>query len=254
MPEGDTIWRTAAALRRRLEGQVVRSALPQRSLGRLSGQRVVAVEPVGKHLYIRFDGGLSLHTHMRMDGAWHVYAPGERWRKPEHMARAVLQTDDTVAVCFLAPVVELVAGERDGATHLGPDILRPDFDVDEAVARARGSDRETLGDVLLDQRVCAGIGNIHKCNALWQCRLDPWTPVAAVDDATLRTLLLTTRDRMRRSAVQRGFRQVPGVHGRAGRPCPRCGTLISIRSQGEHGRPTYWCTRCQGPGSGAQRA
>lgn len=252
MPEGDTIWRTAAALRRRLEGHVVRSAAPQRSLGRLAGQRVVAVEPVGKHLFIRFDGGLSLHTHMRMDGSWHVYAPGERWRKPERMARAVLETDDTVAVCFLAPVVELVAGERQPVAHLGPDILDPGFDVEEAVRRARSSGVGTAGELLLDQRVCAGIGNIHKCNALWQCRVDPWRPVADIDDATLRALFLTARDRMRRSAVQRGFTAQPGVHGRGGRPCPRCSTLVSVRSQGTHGRPTYWCTRCQGPGP-AQR-
>jgi len=135
MPEGDTIWRTAAALRNRLDGRLIRAARPQRSLGRLAGRRVVAVEPVGKHLFIRFDNGLSLHSHMRMDGAWHLYAPGERWRKPEHLARAVLETDDTVAVCFLAPVVELVAG--DGAVaHLGPDVLSPEFDVDQAVRRA----------------------------------------------------------------------------------------------------------------------
>jgi len=249
MPEGDTIWRTAAALRNRLDGRVIRGARPQQSLGRLRGHRVVGVEPVGKHLFIRFDNGLALHTHMRMEGSWHLYAPGERWRRPEHLARAVLETDDAVAVCFLAPVVELVAGERDAVGHLGPDILSPDFDVEQALRRARQSEFDTLGEVLLDQRVCAGIGNIHKCNALWECRLDPWLPVRHVDDTTLRRVLLTARDRMRRSAVQRGFTPQPGVHGRSGRPCPRCGTLISIRSQGVQGRPTYWCTRCQGPGS-----
>jgi endonuclease VIII len=248
MPEGDTIWRTAAALRRRLDGQVVRAARPAASLGRLGGRRVVGVEPVGKHLFIRFDGGLALHTHMRMEGSWHLYAPGERWRRPEHMARAVLETDDTVAVCFLAPLVELVADDRGSVRHLGPDILDPEFDVDDAVERARRSGCDTVGEVLLDQRVCAGIGNIHKCNALWQCRVDPWAPLDAVADATLRTVLLTARDRMRRSAVQRGFARQPGVHGRGGRPCPRCSTLVSVRSQGTLGRPTYWCTRCQGPG------
>jgi endonuclease VIII len=247
MPEGDTIWRTAAALRRRLDGHVVVAAAPQRSLGRLRGRRVIAVEPVGKHLFIRFDGGLALHTHMRMDGSWHVYAPGERWRKPEHLARAVLQTDDTVAVCFLAPVVELVADTRDSVAHLGPDILDPDFDVEVAVRRARQSEFATVGEVLLDQRVCAGIGNIHKCNALWECRIDPWARVDQLDDDALRRILLTARDRMRRSAVQRGFAPQPGVHGRGGRPCPRCGTLVSVRAQGTQGRPAYWCTRCQSP-------
>jgi endonuclease VIII len=245
MPEGDTIWRTAAALRRRLDGQVVRSALPQSTLGRLGGRRVVGVEPVGKHLFIRFDNGLSLHSHMRMNGAWHVYAPGERWRKPEHMARAVLETDDTVAVCFLAPVVELVRDDSNSVGHLGPDILGADFDVDAVVARARASGVETLGEVLLDQRVCAGIGNIHKCNALWQLRLDPWRRVADAGDDTLRRLFATARDRIRRSAVSTGFVPAPAVHGRGGRPCPRCGTGIAVRAQGEQARLTYWCPRCQ---------
>jgi endonuclease-8 len=248
VPEGDTIWRTAAALRRRLDGHVVQRALPKNTLGRLDGQRVMSVDAIGKHLLIRFDGGLSLHTHMRMDGSWHVYSPGERWRKPEHMARAVLETDDTVAVCFLAPVVELVAADHDAVGHLGPDILDAQFDVDDVVRRMRRGARDTVGDALLDQRVCAGIGNIHKCNALWQCGVDPWARVDSLDDATLRRILLAARDRMRRGAVQRGFTPQPGVHGRGGRPCPRCGTLVSVRSQGEQGRPTYWCTRCQGAG------
>ena len=234
-------------MRRRLDGQLVRAARPA-TLGRLSGQRVVAVEPVGKHLFIRFSGGLALHTHMRMEGSWHVYAPGERWRRPERMARAVLETDDTVAVCFLAPTVELVADERVAVGHLGPDILDPQFDVDDTVQRARRGESITVGEMLLDQRVCAGLGNIHKCNALWERGIDPWAPLDSLDDDALRRLLLTARDRIRRSAVQRGFAPRPGVHGRGGRPCPRCGTLVSVRSQGSLGRPTYWCRRCQGPG------
>jgi endonuclease-8 len=203
---------------------------------------------VGKHLFIRFDNGLALHTHMRMDGAWHVYAPGERWRKPERMARAVLETDDTVAVCFLAPVVELVKDDNNSVAHLGPDVLGDGFDAAQVAERARASRFETLGEVLLDQRVCAGIGNIHKCNSLWQLRLDPWARVGDTDDSTLQRLLATARDRIRRSAVARGFVPAPAVHGRGGRPCPRCGTAIAVRAQGEQARLTYWCPRCQGPG------
>jgi endonuclease-8 len=246
MPEGDTIWRTAAALRRRLSGHTVRAAKPASMLGRLGGHRVTAVDPVGKHLFIRFDNGLALHTHMRMDGAWHVYAPGERWRKPERMARAVVETDDTVAVCFLAPLVELVKDDNNSVRHLGPDVLAADFDVEAVIPRARASRFATLGEVLLDQTVCAGIGNIHKCNSLWQLRLDPWQRVAGTDDDTLRRLVSTARDRIRRSAVAHGFVPVPAVHGRGGRPCPRCGSPISVRAQGEQARLTYWCTRCQG--------
>lgn len=247
MPEGDTIWRTAAALRRRLDGATVKTAKPAQTLGRLGGHRVTGVDPVGKHLFIRFDNGLSLHTHMRMEGAWHVYAPGERWRKPERMARAVLETDDTVAVCFLAPTVELVRDDSNVVGHLGPDVLAPDFDAHTVARRARTGRFETLGEMLLDQRVCAGIGNIHKCNALWQLRLDPWRRVADTDDGTLATLFSTARDRIRRSAVAQGFVPAPAVHGRGGRPCPRCGTTIAVRAQGEQARLTYWCPTCQAP-------
>lgn len=247
MPEGDTIWRTAAALRRRLDGRTVISAKPARTLGRLGGRRITGVEPVGKHLFIRFDNGLALHTHMRMEGAWHVYAPGERWRRPEHLARAVLETDDTVAVCFLAPLVELVRDDRNSVAHLGPDVMAPDFDASAVVQRARRSRVETLGEVLLDQRIAAGIGNIHRCNALWQLRLDPWRRVDATDDATLAELFAAARDRIRRSAVARSFVAAPAVHGRGGRPCPRCGTPVAVRAQGEHARLTYWCPRCQAP-------
>jgi endonuclease VIII len=247
MPEGDTIWRTAAALRRRLDGHTVTSARPQPTLGRLGGHRITAVDPVGKHLFIRFDNGLALHTHMRMNGAWHVYARGERWRKPEHLARAVLETDDTVAVCFLAPLVELVRDDNNSVAHLGPDVLADSFDLDTVVQRARQSRFETLGEVLLDQRVAAGIGNIHKCNSLWQLRLDPWQRVDATGDDTLRRLFAAARDRIRRSAVAHGFTPSPAVHGRGGRPCPRCGTPISVRAQGEQARLTYWCPRCQPP-------
>jgi endonuclease VIII len=249
MPEGDTIWRTAAALRRRLDGRTVTSARPSATLGRLGGHRIVGVEPVGKHLFIRFDNGLALHTHMRMEGAWHVYAPGERWHKPERLARAVLETEDCVAVCFLAPIVELVRDDKNSVVgHLGPDVLGDGFDVEAVLARARASRFETLGEVLLDQTVCAGIGNVHKCNSLWQLRLDPWQRVDATDDDTLRRLYATARDRIRRSAVAHGFVPAAAVHGRGGRPCPRCGTLIAVRAQGEQGRLTYWCPRCQGAG------
>jgi len=122
MPEGDTIWRTAAALRRRIEGKVVIEARPDR-IRRLQGRHVLGVEPTGKHLIMRFDGNLALHSHMRMTGAWHLYRPGERWRQPAYRVRALLAFDDVVAVCFAAPVVELVADPRRPVAHLGPDIL-----------------------------------------------------------------------------------------------------------------------------------
>ncbi|MDQ6709440.1 MAG: DNA glycosylase [Candidatus Dormibacteraeota bacterium] len=244
MPEGDTIWRTAAALRRRIEGKVVTEARPER-IRRLEGRHVLGVEPTGKHLIMRFDGEISLHSHMRMTGSWHLYQPGERWRQPAHRVTALLAFDDVVAVCFAAPVVELVRDPRRTVEHLGPDVLVEPFAVDEVIRRARRSANATLGELLLDQRVCAGLGNIYKCEALWAHRLDPWAAPSTLDDAALRRLYETARDLMRRSLAGRGFNNRRAVHARGGRPCPRCATPVRIRAQGEQGRLTYFCPRCQ---------
>jgi len=243
VPEGDTIWRTAAALRPRLSGKVVRAAEPA-PLRRLVGQQVTAVEANGKHLLVHFEGGLTLHTHMRMRGAWHVYPPGARWRLPRHRVRALLRFDDVDAVLFNAPVVELTRDAGAGLSHLGPDILAEPFDTEEVVQRARASERATVGELLLEQRVCAGIGNIYKCESLWRLGIDPWTPPAALDDARLAALYSAARDLMRASLA--GLASRPrAVHGRGGRPCPRCGARILVRAQGEQGRLTYWCPACQ---------
>ena len=284
MPEGDTIWRTAAGLRSRLVGKVVRAALPAR-WARLEGTTVTSVEAVGKHLLMHFDSGVVLHTHMRMTGTWHVYAPGERWRKPAHAARIVLSFDDVEAVLFWAPLVELLkdappplgegspndapppspppkgeVNSRRFLPHLGPDILDADFDVQEAVRRARSVQPATLGELLLDQRVCAGVGNVYKCEALWELKLDPWAAPGAVDDATLAGLIETARSHMRQNLPAGGFDRRFGarrqaVHGRRGRPCPRCGTRIAARAQGAQARLTYFCPGCQSPNaSGSDRA
>lgn len=244
MPEGDTIWRTAAALRRRLVGKVVVDARPV-ALGRLKGQRLESVEPNGKHLFMRFDHGIVLHSHMRMTGAWHLYRPGERWRQPEWRATAVLSFDDAVAVCFAAPVMELTADERQPVQHLGPDILADSFDLEEVIRRVRVSERPTLGELLLDQRVCAGIGNIYKCESLWLHRLDPWMDPQQLDQDALRKLYLTARELMRRNLVTPIRAQRHAVHGHARRPCPRCGSPIRVRAQGEQARLTYYCESCQ---------
>jgi endonuclease-8 len=248
LPEGDTIWRTAAALRRRIAGKVVREARPQ-AIARLKGRQVNTVDPNGKHLVVAFDGGIALHSHMRMTGSWHLYRPGERWRQPEWRATAILAFDDVVAVCFAAPVMELVSDARQPVAHLGPDILAPSFDLDEVVRRARLSAATTLGELLLEQRVCAGIGNIYKCEALWQLRLNPWTSPASLDDEALRRLYRSAADLMRRNLVTPIRGQRHAVHGRGRRPCPRCGTPIQIQAQGTQARLTYFCPHCQGPGA-----
>ena len=245
MPEGDTTWRTAAALRRRIAGKVVVDARPA-PLARLKGRRIDSVDPNGKHLVIAFEGGIALHSHMRMTGSWHLYRPGERWRQPEWRATAVLAFDDVVAVCFAAPVMELVSDPRRPVAHLGPDILAESFDLDQVVRRARLSDASTLGELLLEQRVCAGIGNIYKCEALWQLRLNPWSTTAGIDDETLRHLYLTARELMRRNLITPIRRPRHAVHARGRRPCPRCGAPIRIEAQGAQARLTYYCPRCQG--------
>jgi endonuclease-8 len=249
MPEGDTIWRTAASLRSGLEGKRVTAARPE-ALTRLVGSTVTAVEPVGKHLLIRFDSGLALHTHMRMRGAWHLYGPGERWRRPEWQLKAMLVTEDVVAVCFAAPVVELLRNTAPAVGHLGPDILTDAWVAGEVVNRARSIGPVAVGELLLDQRVTAGIGNVYRCEALWQCRVNPWTSSTALSDDDLAALFETARRAMR-SNLGGGFvRRFPGygkgaVHGRGRRPCPRCGGLVRVRAQGEHARLTYWCPACQ---------
>jgi formamidopyrimidine-DNA glycosylase len=243
VPEGDTIWRTAAALHKALAGKVVTAARPE-TLKRFSGRTVTEVRPFGKHLLIRFDNGLAIHSHMRMRGAWHVYRRGERWRRPEWQARALLETDDAVAVCFEAPVIELVRDERTKIGHLGPDILADAWSADEVAARARERGVTTAGELLLDQRVTAGIGNIHRCEALWRRRVNPWRSSAEMTDGELKSLFESAREAMRAN-LEAGHRGRSAVHGRAGRPCPRCGTRIEIKAQGEHARMTYWCPACQ---------
>jgi endonuclease-8 len=157
----------------------------------------------------------------------------------------VLSFDDVVAVCFAAPVMELVRDAQAPVAHLGPDILSDPFDLDAVIERARRSEAPTLGELLLEQRVCAGIGNIYKCESLWALRLDAWMPPAELDGARLRQLYLTARDLMRPNLITPIARQRHAVHGRGGRPCPRCGTPIRIRAQGQQARLTYYCPRCQ---------
>ncbi len=249
MPEGDTIWRTAATLRSRLEGKRVVAARPD-ALKRLAGSTVTAVDPVGKHLVIRFDSGLALHSHMRMRGSWHVYRPGERWRRPEWQLKAVLETEDAVAVCFAAPVVELIRDVASRVGHLGPDILADGWTAAGVVSRARSFGAMPIGELLLDQRVTAGIGNVYRCEALWRQGVNPWTPAAGLDDAALAALFEIAREAMRANLHDGMRRRFPGygkgaVHGRGGRPCPRCATLIRVRALGEHARLAYWCPTCQ---------
>jgi len=235
-------------------------------MSRLVGSRIEVVEARGKHLLIGFSGELWLRTHMRMRGSWHRYRAGEAWRLPAARASCWLETESAVAVCFDAPEVELLRGgelERHRAlSSLGPDLLASTFDVDEAVRRLRADPSRPLGEALLDQRAMAGIGNVYKSEICFIEERDPWAAVGALDGEGLLHLVSTARRLLLANVgTGSGGRRVttgvpvPGrslwVYGRAGRPCRRCGTLVLGRRQGEQGRMTYWCPRCQGPGPDA---
>lgn len=268
MPEGDTIAQSAATLAGVLVGRAVtrfRSTVAgvearAAALG-VVGSRIEAVEARGKHLLIRFSGdgsagGAVLRTHMRMTGSWHLYRVGTRWQRPAGFARVILEAGDVVAVCFSAPEVELLsAGQASGHAglqRLGPDLLAPDLDEAEALARLRAASDLEIADALLDQSMVAGIGNVYKSEVLFLERVSPFARVAGLDDETLRRLLRTARRQLRRNvgASERrtthgGRRNALWVYDRAGRPCARCATPIRRALQGPHARSTYWCPACQ---------
>jgi len=251
VPEGDTIHRTANRLRPALAGQkLTRLSLPRVAGDRPRiGEHIEDVRAVGKHLMIDFSGGLTLETHMKMTGAWHLYRVGERWQKGGHLARAEVEVDGWVAVCFSAPVVKLGPTESMGRADLGPDLCTPDADIDIAVHRfGTLAGHLEVADALLDQRIACGVGNVYKSEVLWAERVSPFRPAAEIDES-LRRRLLTRAQRLLLANLGPGQRTtVPGglaVYERRGRPCRACGTRIMSTKQGEHARSTYWCPRCQ---------
>ena len=271
MPEGDTIFRTAEVLRRALAGRRITAARAQPrpglrrvpDLSRLIGASVASVEARGKHLLIGFDNGLTLRSHLRMSGSWHRYRPGEPWRRPMRQASAILETDDSVAVAFNTPVVELLTDAElrrsRPLTSLGPDLLGREFDAVEALHGLRERDGQQLRNALLDQRAVAGIGNVYKSEVAFLERLDPWAPVRAFGDEELVAVLATAR-RLLQANTRGGARVTTGsgargeglwVYGRGGRPCRRCGTIVDQARQGELARLTFWCRRCQPSRGGA---
>ena len=204
MPEGDTIFRTARTLHRALAGQRVtrfESVLP--ALTRvhedapITGRIVERVEAAGKHVLMRFSEGLTLRTHMRMNGSWHIYRPGERWQRPRRDMRVVVATDAFEAVAFSVPVAEWLDARAEAAQPdlraMGPDLLGDTFDEAEALRRVREHDREEIAEVLLNQRVAAGIGNVYKSEVLFLCRVNPFTAAHDVGDDRVRELLATAR-------------------------------------------------------------
>lgn len=254
MPEGDTIFRAARTLNSVLAGRTVTrfdSVFSQLIRvdddASIRGRMVERVDARGKHLLIWFSGDLVLRTHMRMHGSWHVYRTGERWQRPKADMRIVIGTPDHEAVAFNVPEAELTT-RRDlerapVVRELGPDILAEDFDAAEVTRRVEAMATEEIADVLLDQRVVAGIGNIFKSEALFAAKVDPFAAVGSLSRHDIERVVDAARRRMRASAS--GTRADFYVYGRAGRPCRRCGTVISRRRQGDNTRLTYWCPRCQ---------
>lgn len=264
MPEGDTILMAARALDRALAGhpvvlfesvltQITRVAEDQRVIGRT----VDSVTARGKHLLIQFSDGLVLHTHMRMNGSWHIYPVGARWRRPHRDMRIVIGTDRAVAVGFNIPVAELLTTRElqrhDSLRALGPDLLADEVDVREVLRRMREHNRDPIADVLLNQRVAAGIGNVFKSEILFLGRIYPCTPTAQLADEQLDALIAIARKVMAVS-VKIGRRTTRSslnpadrlwVYGRGGKACFTCGTPIRAKKTGVDARLTYWCPRCQ---------
>lgn len=251
MAEGDTILRAARRIEAALDGGTVEASAPNprgraARIERLDGRTFERAGAHGKHLLLHF-GELVLHSHMGMSGSWHTYRRGEPWRKPPGAAWAVLSTERAEAVQFGGPTLRLLRPEslsRDPVlARLGPDLLTPNFDAEQIAQSLAGAPDRDLGDALLDQHLVAGIGNIFKSEACFAAHLDPWQRVANVPGEQLRHVAQAAHDLMH-EAVESG-RQDRAVYKRAGRPCPRCGTKIRSRGQGDANRTTYWCPVCQ---------
>jgi endonuclease-8 len=249
VPEGDTIAWAAKRIRPVLEGHVPDEITSPRNPTwpeRLAGQAITGVDTHGKHLFIRFAGGLALHSHLGMVGSWVVL---HRPPSPVHTWLA-LRFGDRYVIQRKGPTLELLT---DGRTRfdqrlagLGPDVLAPEFDRRRFVARLRADDpTRAIGDALLDQRNVAGIGNVWKAEGCWEARVDPWRTVASVSNDEALAVIDGVRPRMKVSAEQGPRAIQPRVYKLAGRPCPRCGTRIRARGQGDDNRTTYWCPGCQ---------
>lgn len=266
MPEGDTIHRAARTLNTALAGQTVKrfeTALAQ--LARvddetpLAGRTIERVSAAGKNLIIDFSGDLHLRTHMRMNGTWHIYRAGERWKKRRDEMRVVIETDKWVAVAFNVPVAEFhdarSLARQDDLLHIGPDLLGETFDHDEAMRRIRERADSDIADVVLNQRVVAGIGNEFKSEILFLANVNPFTKVDKLTDEQLDTILRTARKIMLANVNKRpaaritnfslDIRNKQWVYGRGGKPCRKCGTPVEYAKQGRDARGTYWCPRCQ---------
>ena len=259
------VWRTARQLDAALSGRVLTRSdfrVPRFALSDLAGRAVTETISRGKHILTRVDGGMTVHTHLRMDGSWRIRPAADHTGR-DHRIRLVLANDRWQAVGYLLGEVAVLptAGEHRAVGHLGPDLLGPDWDTAEAVRRLGEQPDRPIGEALLDQRNLAGIGNLYKSELLFLRGIDPWRPVRDVTDLRpmvelAKRLLEANSERVGQvtTGVDRPGQQ-SWVYGRAGRPCRRCGTPVRSAAQGDEARErlTFWCPRCQ-PGQPARGA
>ena len=243
MPEGDSLHRAARRLQV-LVGERVKVETPhpraavKRLPERLDGRRLEQVEAVGKDLLLRFEGGLVLRSHLRMNGRWRV---GRRGAARVGKPWLVLRGAEHEAVLWNGAVLELVGARA--APRLGPDILGEPPDYETMVSRLRADPAREIGDALLDQRLVAGIGNVWKAESLWEARVSPWCELREVAEDELRAVLEAAHSQM--ATALEGSRPPRHVYRRAGRVCPRCGGIVRSAPQGENARTAYWCPSCQ---------
>ena len=264
MPEGHTIHRAARRLRSVLHGTALERVdargahlVAARAAQQLRGATVTGVEARGKHLLVHVDRGLTVHSHLRMDGVWHLYQRGERWRKARRRAWLVLGSGQWDAVNFDGPILQLHRTDEldlvPSLAQLGPDVLVEPFDDGEYLRRMRATDQDReLGEAIMDQRLVAGIGNIYKAESLFIARIDPWRRLRGIDDSELLRIREVATRIMHDGVLDARAITFTGpgpagqwAYGRAGKPCRRCSRPISSRAQGEHQRTTYWCEACQ---------
>ena len=259
MPEGDTVWLTAHRLDAALAGRPLTVAdlrVPALATTELTGAGVTQVLARGKHILTRV-GGLTLHSHLRMDGSWYLSRTGgpPPRRHPQHMIRALVGNTEWLATGYRVHDLRIVtrAGEAELVGHLGPDLLGPDWDPALAAANLRRAPDVAIGEALLDQRNLAGVGNMYKCEVLFAARVNPWQRTGDVADlegviGIAHRYLRANRDHPEQSTTgEKGRGREHWVYERGGAPCRRCRTPISRAEQGEppRARPTYWCPRCQ---------
>jgi endonuclease-8 len=272
MPEGDTVFRAAQTLHKYMAGRAVtrfESAYP--ALNRVAedrpivGRTIESISARGKHLLIEFSGDLVLRTHLRMNGSWHIYPTGAKWRRPAGDMRVLVATADACAVGFNIPVAEFLS-RRDVDRHaqlsaLGPDLLAPAFDRAEVIRRMRGRGNDPIAEVLLNQRVLAGIGNVFKSEILFLAGVHPFVRLSALTDDDLGRIVDIALEQLAANVMTRSQTLSPAtgrrttrllnpkeklwVYSRGGQPCRRCGVAIQGRKTGPDARITYWCPACQ---------